>query len=697
MALVPGPVLPLSVEDGRILAEPGLATECRNFVRRASGELAPVLGPAPLLPLVNYTGTGVVSYGQPHGICHARLIGGKRDVTIIHHGGAISAYDGPNKSLELLVGAVGSGAQIEMDLESDDSARPPTQFITLPTGIVIMPQTSARAFFYDGERIRYLGYAQAPAAPTAYGPSNADQSLYDSTFTLLHLQLYSDFGHGRLGTVSNEHGANTRLRGAYQFLVAWVDADGNISPWSARSNTIQYPRYTPSSGNAEDWRPLIQLTGIEPGPLGTVGRIIASTKDTEHAGTADFFFVPNSMPDGDSINVSGGFATIPDNAATFFSDNLPDAYLAIPVPKVAPFPPVRLGRAAFGRYFYASASEPTVLVATHPGRPGTIDPAIRIIPDPAADITAAWAFGGALLVWTRSSTFIVRLGDAENLFLTDTLHPTAGCVGPSAVASLDDGSVMWLSYTGIYRFDGQSVSRVSQATDRVLNSLNRPRLVQAAAAFDAQAQEWRCWVPLSGSIENNICIIFDSVTGGFRRRDGELLRAVCVTQDHRAYMLGVGSVTSGITAYRGAWVLDHRDPTFADPSRTYRIESAWITAPMRASNYEVHLRYLEGTATTHTFTVHRDYRDASTSTLNIANTASVAAQQPEAEPFVWGTATWGATTYWERRAPVHTRRSVYLPSHRSYKLIVEGSSPFHFVAMQSFVLDRTESARVERA
>lgn len=681
-------ILAVAGEVSDLLQPLGSADLVQNFIRSRDGTLAPVRGPAPLIP--NY-GSGLPSYGNPHGIVHARLMGGRRDVTLWHTGTQIRVQDAPNRSSILLVGVAGSGALYETTLLNDTASRFPTQFLVTPQGIIIMPQGGSRPLFYDGEVVAPLGYAQAPGAPTPYGPGLGTDAL----FGFLSSSLHSDFGHGRLGTVSNDAGNNSRLRGGYQWAVRYIDRWLNVSPWSNRSNTLTWGTDSPGSSDAEDYRVMTVLMDISPGPDHTIGRDVARSKDLEHAGTSTLFALPNAA----GGNFSGAFATIPDNVTVVLPDNAPDTWLALPVTEADPMPAVRWGRLAFGRAWYNPHNDPGAIIGTFPGRWGTPQKGLRIVPDPAGgETTGAWAFGDLMLVWTRTTTYVVTPNLNGDGFRSSVLHPTAGCVGPSAMASLPDGSVVWLGDDAFYRYDGEQVTVISQSIAMTVDGLNKARTRQACAIFDPDSQEFRCWVPDGGDRENNLCLIYDTTGSGWRRRYGESLRSVCITQDHRKLILGAGYVTpSGGQATAGAWVLDRIDPTYTEPARTYTLRTGFY-APSATEKHDAKMTAFlwvrEGRAVTVTLTTYRDYR----AQAMVDSGAGVTPQQPEDPPKVWGTMLWGETNArWQRRQPVLVRQDVYVPSARAFQLQLTSTSPFEFIGLSLAGVAQPAHARVERS
>lgn len=683
------PLLPLAGEVANLVQPLGAAEIVQNFVRTREGTLGPVRGPAPFIP--DY-GAGYPTYGTPHGIFHCRLMNGRRDVTIIHHGARIDVYDGPNRTLSQLVGAVGSGALLETDLPNLDGPQFPTQFLSTPQGVVIMPAGS-RAFFYDGRRIEYLGFAGAPSAPTVWGPTLT--GVTDTVWASLPSLMHADFGYGRLGTISNDHGDNTLLRGAYEHAVRWVDCWGNLSPIGPRSNAVQYAKVTPGSGNAETKRPVCTIGNLDRGPRHTRGRQVFRSKDLEHKGTSELFYLPNAS----GGNITGAFATVPDNSTQMLPDNAPDSWLTAPALDADPMPRVNFGFLAFGRAFYADASRPGDLVYTLEGRWGTPQKDGRITPDPRGGaLRGGRAFGGIALVWTETTTFVIEPYQDNSVgFRHYTLHPTVGCVGPDAMDNLPDGSLAWLARDGFYRYDGKSLpTRISDPISRTVEALNGPRLRQATARFDPISREFRCWVAPAGQIENTLCLIYDTTEGGWRRRTDESMRSVCVTQDHRRLMLGAGYVSS----VSGAWVLDHQDHNYTAPARTYRIRTGWMATPKQESKLSLDLYFREGFAATIALNTYRDYR----SQAAVDSGATVTPNQPNDAPPVWGTANFDTSgVRWIRRRITHIKQDVYAPAAHATQFDLTSTDgqtvaqPWEWVGMSIQGIDLTSRGRTERS
>ena len=177
-------ILPLRTESGEILSPSEVASEIRNFETTAQGTLRTVRGPTPVYP--DYGDEYAHTYGTLHGVFHALLKNEKRDVLLAHYGDKVYIYDGwlqtdaVSRPWQPLIGATTrSPPGISALLDDDTAPTFPTQFELVSNGIVIMPQGTNRAYFYDGEVCAELGYDSPPGAPYAYGPDSTTSTLSD--------------------------------------------------------------------------------------------------------------------------------------------------------------------------------------------------------------------------------------------------------------------------------------------------------------------------------------------------------------------------------------------------------------------------------------------------------------------------------------------------------------------------------------
>lgn len=658
------PALLLRGESGRYLSAVDVAEKVENFVATPEGTLRSVQGPCRLIPDRNMSSVTFSQeegyktswsiqnkgdYGAMHGIHHCLLMNGTRDVLLVHTKSQIRVFNGHNPSnpWTILIGPKGVGAEYEYPLTNDTRPQFPTQFESTAQGVLIVPQNYQRAFFYDGEKVLPLGYSRPPSPPTPNGPRSenggegSDESeINNKGFAVSRMPagytMHKMYGYGRIGTIApsiDVDEGNYLLEGKWQYAAQWIDAFGNMSPVSNRSNSVKVDRQLApgTSSNllgSDRLKKWFNVTGIPAGRKGTVGRILYRTRDTENSGTNKLFQVPGNV----GFGTFGLFATVPDNKTTSFVDNNADGFLVLEEENLLSVPNFQLCRAAFGRMFIANLrEEPGAMMYSLPNKFGTFPAVGKMYPDPSGgEITGLWAGGGGLLVFTQSSMFLVTPNDSGEGFKTQPINQSIGCVAPSSLANLPDNSTIWLGREGFYRGspDG-SVSLVSTPIDRTINKINWGYARGACAIYDSHSKEYRCWVPVNGSTTNNLCLVFDGEN--WRRRRTEKAVAACVTKDERKLSLAAGIAPKAvfttdampeiydrleedaiISEEHGVFVLDHANSDFAgNQNINHVIETGWIEysrSDKRKTTKSVYLGLRERYKGSARITVYRDYR-----------------------------------------------------------------------------------------
>lgn len=663
-----------------------------------------------------YVGQEDVTYDTLHGIYHTLLQDGNRDVLLTHEGDTIREHRGWNNTnpWKKLVGPSGSGASIIADIPDTTGPQFPCQFEMTSTGVVIVPQDYSRAYFYDGDVILPLGYDLVPSPPTGYGPENNSDGVPNQGYALSRstggsVVMHEDYGYGKVGTI--EYGVNVGvsssisssykgrlLPGSYQAATQWVDYFGNLSPISARSNSVMMYNHTTSGDDPAILLKQLYWNSINNGPDGTVGKNLLRTRDVENSGTNQLFVVPGNV----GMGITGLFATIPDNVARRYPDNTPDSSLVVPSTDCIPVPTFKLCRLAFGRLWIGNIKgESGMIIPSLPGKYGTFERNSEIFPDPSGgEITGMWSTIGGLLVFTRSSTFLITPSDDGRFFKTSTIHPSVGCVAPSSLANMDDGSAIWLGQDGFYRYSQQGIELISRPIQRTVDRINSARELQACAATNQRNQEYRCWVPLDAETTNSTCLVFDG--SNWKRRSDEHFSAVCVTQDHRRLMLAGGSAKGsklnkggpsskkgGNLFYKkertfdGVWVLDHENICFKPASRTHTIETSWISwgdSINRRTAKTLYLSLRETTDSSATIRVYRDWRKTPDK-LTYTDSTKASLLNPDDLPPLWGTTTWDSSTYWVRRRPYWKRVDIEIPSCEVYKIVISSPNPIEFLGL----------------
>ena len=772
-------------DDGLILPD-DLAQEVMNMVATDDGTLRTVHGPIPYVPTKTtlISGPGVVLssvgtrprsavsfqdsevraavtelascdptipvYGRrQHGIFHALLQNGERDILLLHTGGELWEFRGWNRNWRRLLSNPAGSHGLQDRLHDDDAARFPTQFETVGNGIVIVPQ-DGRAYFYDGHLLCPLGFTEKPTAPIGLGPSStamgnrtsdniagvndtdyAHSGLYAAKEEYTKSGMTYGFGKCRIGSVNpyltDVEGAKFEAGlldgGEWRCKVVFIDKFGNLSAPSEASEPITFDRQgaeaapgdTPTGeggSGANDFRDdvpwanetsrtavapeflkmQVAWTGIAEGPDHCVGRILYRTKDLLNSGEGKYFELPL-----DTSAVTTGFATLPDNVTTIYPDNMSDAFLGLPVDNIIPVPQFKLCRVAFGRLFVANtATNEGAIHFSQPGRWGTFRQDDTVYPDPrGGEITGLWRCDQGLLAFTTSSTFLITANSTGSDFTASPVSQQVGCSAPNSIQTLPDGRVMWLSKDGFFSFDGQSVNFESENLKRTFKRLTHSRFRQACSAYDTYSKEYRCWVSVDGSKENNFCLTYTGKS--WRTRADIAPRDVCVTQDHRNYMLAAGSVIGDNGRHDGVYLLDHA----ASPgpserivplrnitdSRLAFIETVWMQgaqSKLKETVPVVYLWFRETAGSRVDIEVMRDWRE------DVVEVAQIERFTNVDPPSFLGQAVLGSQSdRFRRRRPYWTRAQIYLPSAESFKLRIRGTGFWEFVGLSFDTAQRT--------
>ena len=712
-------ILSLRVESGKIFLPDKIASTILNMYPTQEGTLRSLWGPSPYVP--DYSdGQGEIvdlayptSVGRMRGVFHGLLgEGGEREIFLVSHESVttdgqlvVRVLDGwaarTTGVWRYLLGPASDSPQLETNIICDNRAVPPTQFEVTSKGIIIIPQEEgSTSYIYDGEVVLPLGYQRTPGPPIGLGPTCSVKTAENDVGYSFDANnaVTVDFHQGRVGFVaSNLHAdkGGKLLSGNYRGAIQWLNRWGDVSPLSGHSNLIHFVEEDSGTNPPDTRLKYVCWQGIEPGPDGTVGRILCRTRDTKNSGLLDLFEVPPNAAFG-----TLAYSTLPDNVSTVYPDNAPDSWLLVEPLDAMSVSPFRYYRVAMGVGWAANfEGAPGKIVPSVPARWGTFLEDTEIYPDPSArEITGLAPIGGGMLAFTELSTFFVERNAEGDGYRVAPVNPSIGCVAPSSIASQPDGSVIWLGREGFYQYVAGKINLISSPIEPTIRRLNRARFVKACAAFDPRTKEYRCWVPTEGSLTNNVCLIYDGQ--GWRKRSDVLADSVCVTRDHRQHMVVAGSVTNVEgTNTNGVWVLDHANSSFTPGSREAVVETAWLGAlgsMRRGSPVTIYLWLRESEDTTLTVEVFRDWR------AKLVETMTAKVYPPDDIPPFWDSVLLGAedaegdNLTWVQRRPYWTKVDIFLPSAEVFKLKFSSSKSWEFVGMAFQEVPRGDTMRIPK-
>lgn len=683
-------------------------------------------------------------YGfRQHGLFHANLPNG-RDVLLLHTGDELWEFRGWRRNWRQLLSSPASIYGLEDVLVDSGQAKFPTQFTATGNGVVIVPQDGRAYFYdgYIIAPLGFSDYPAAPLGQgpqsseeklqgdfsgindVGYAHSSARKEAVVDDITAIpwdtkvdeysagsHTAMTNGFGDCRIGTITtipiddpNTLATGTSgwvEQGAWRCVVQYVDRWGNLSALSPPSNPVTCDLrpavllagvgsgmnlnirgakdifvdvpFKGRKARPQKVRIQVKWDGIPTGPEHCVGRRLYRTKDLENSGDPDYYYLTQN-----ALSTTRGFATLPDNVVTAYPDNIPDGWLTEPAKDVLPMGRFKLSTMALGRHWIANLDgRPGTARPSEPGFWGTFLKGNDITPDSASEITGMHAVPGGLLLCTVKSTFLVEAADAGG-FTYRPLSASIGCAAPGSMVTLSDGKVVWLGFDGFYSYDGATVAYLSPPLRKTFKRATRSRLTQAVGVFDPKSREYRCWVSLDGDRENNTCFVMGP--DGWRTRTDVVADSVCVTQDHRQYML-VGGRLPGDVSRSGVFLLDHDaspDIPSETASREAIIETSWLEAnssDQAKTSYVVYLWLRETESTDVTIEVLRNWRET------VIESSTTKRYSEKDVPLFWGTSPLG-TGVWRTGRPYWTRAAVHVPSAESVKFRIRGRGAWEFVGFQ---------------
>jgi len=145
---------------------------------------------------------------------------------------------------------------------------------------------------------------------------------------------------------------------------------------------------------------------------------------------------------------------------------------------------------------------------------------IEVAKEDGQEITAIKVLGDRLIVYKERSIHVVAFtGDRTTPFLVYKTNSPVGCIAPFSIQELDNGHI-FLTYDGIYFFDGNNSFKVSDRITTTLLGLNRTKLDEAVSLYQRDKNRYWLSVASSGSGTNDTIIVWDAANNAFSKYNG---------------------------------------------------------------------------------------------------------------------------------------------------------------------------------
>ena len=163
---------------------------------------------------------------------------------------------------------------------------------------------------------------------------------------------------------------------------------------------------------------------------------------------------------------------------------------------------------------------------------------IEVEKDDGQEITGCKVLGDALIIFKeRKIIKYIFTGERDIPFIGKRTASAVGCVAPGSIQEVDNGLV-FLSYDGLYYFDGNTSYKISDRINNTILGLSRSQVDNARSLVQKDKNRYWLAVTSSGQAENDKVIVWDYFNNAMTIYDGMAISAlttVYVDGEERPY------------------------------------------------------------------------------------------------------------------------------------------------------------------
>lgn len=175
------------------------------------------------------------------------------------------------------------------------------------------------------------------------------------------------------------------------------------------------------------------------------------------------------------------------------------------------------------RIYWSNLQDPTVFLTTS---------FIEVALNDGQQITGMKVLGDNLIIFKTRSIYVISFtGDPDIPFILQgggKTNSDVGCVAPFSIQIVTNG-LMFLSFDGLYYFDGSNSTKVSDRINPTILGLNNTRLSQTRSMVQHNKHRYLFSVPSSSSNTNDTVITWDWYLNAFSIYTGINAASMCTT------------------------------------------------------------------------------------------------------------------------------------------------------------------------
>ena len=394
--------------------------------------------------------------------------------------------------------------------KSDD---PGEQFVPFGRFCLILNGQDPMLKYWGRDRCENFGFTSKTPSPECLP---TDSKYFDGDCDLGAIPPTSTYPYPEndtIGGLSFGVGSGTGLGSKeadsvnyYRYKVSFITDTGSESPLSEATQVNWI-------NQVQDLTYGVFIQHVPMGPPGTVARRIYRTKNLDDlrggGGAGELYYL---------------VAQIDDNVSRNYLDVLPDDLLSVSAPdsfaSTVISTAMKYGASWDGRVWLAGGQgTETKIIFSDQGLPEQFNAFnfFDVGNRKGGAITALFPYYDNLLIFRENSIEVVRSSGAG--YICTTLNANIGTTATNAITNIQGAGVLFLSYDGIYTFEGGTlggsrvqVKRVSDLIQQEINRISIGSLASARAAYSAREKEWWCIYPVDGQTKCTRGTVYHTLT-----------------------------------------------------------------------------------------------------------------------------------------------------------------------------------------
>jgi hypothetical protein len=136
------------------------------------------------------------------------------------------------------------------------------------------------------------------------------------------------------------------------------------------------------------------------------------------------------------------------------------------------------------------------------------------------EITGVAVLGDTLVVFKNRYIWLGSFtGDADIPFVFQQARSTVGCVSGQSIQNVDNGLV-FLSYDGLYYFDGNNSYKLSERIGPTYDAFNKARIFNSVSTYNSTANRYMASFTDSGESTNSKNVVWNDFLNAFTIYEG---------------------------------------------------------------------------------------------------------------------------------------------------------------------------------